>query len=756
MPPRKLNPSVPPDLQTICLKCLQKEPARRYRTARDLADDLEFFLAGKPICARPVAPLESAWLWCKRRPALAAMWLALAVAIGGGLAGVLYEWQQADQHAQGERQQRLAAEKNAETKRLNLYAADVALAGQLMQAGDFSRAHRTLEQASPLAGETDLRGFEWRYLWSLCQSNQLITLGRHEWIVTAVTYSPDGKTIASGGMGGQVKIWDDVKRECRQTINAYTGAVWSVAYTPDGKTLMTAGTGGVFFWNTETWAVQTNFPGNISALSADGNLLAVSESSPFYFDEPSRVTLWNWRTGERLRTLADPGRALALSPDGRWLAVATVTNGINFYETASGKLLRTLPTKMPVWSLNFSAEGTELLSAGWSNEALLWNLAGDFSARNFSANYLIIWNARFAPDGKTILTTSSDQTIRFWDRATLAPKDILRGHTSEVWCAAFRPDGQEIVTGSKDQSVMLWSATAPAPPPDILQQDYSPPLFSPAGRQLLTINPTTAVASGLWNLNTRTLLGQDLARRHPVVGFSRDSRFIVTLDDDQCALEFWLPAADTPAQVVALAGRTPSSPALGFWGMSPEQEFFFAIDATGTGRVWDTATGIGRQVFAGPPPPIRNAVLSPHGKFLAVSVERQNNFFLYDCDRAKLSSLSGHQDFVSGLAFSPDNATLATGSMDGTIRFWNTADARPAGSLPGHIQETSDVAFSPDGRTLASVSQRESLKLWHLPTMREVFSQVLPHAGWHLRFSPDGRVLVVNTDDGKLLLYDAP
>ena len=348
----------------------------------------------------------------------------------------------------------------------------MALAAQVIQEGDFGRARHTLAQLRPRSGETDLRGFEWRYLWNRCQGGQVATLGQHQGIVTCVAFSPDGKTIASGGMGGQVKIWNADKFACLQTMNVSTAAVWSVAFTPDGGELLVGSTSGVAFRSAVSGLVRTNFPGRFASLSGDGSLLAMSESSPFYWEESGAVTLRNPVTGQLLRTLAEPGRALALSRDGKFLAVATETNGARLYETASGKLIRNLPADKPVWSLHFSPDGDELLSAGWGGEVSLWETAGNAEPKIFSANNLNVWDADFSPDGKYIITTSSDQTIRFWDRVSLQPKNILRGHENEVWCAAFSRDGKKIVTGGKDQNVMLWTTAAPNPQMDIAQDSF--------------------------------------------------------------------------------------------------------------------------------------------------------------------------------------------------------------------------------------------------------------------------------------------
>jgi WD40 repeat protein len=137
-------------------------------------------------------------------------------------------------------------------------------------------------------------------------------------------------------------------------------------------------------------------------------------------------------------------------------------------------------------------------------------------------------------------------------------------------------------------------------------------------------------------------------------------------------------------------------------------------------------------------------------------LDRENVVRLYDCSSGQERQLAGHYDFVSGLAFSPDAKTLATGSMDASIRLWGTASGDCLATLPANMGETTDVAFSPDGRTLASLGRNESLKLWHLPTLRQVVFEEEPQAGLWLQFSPDNRKLAVETAPDKLRLLDAP
>ena len=358
--------------------------------------------------------------------------------------------------------------------------------------------------------------------------------------------------------------------------------------------------------------------------------------------------------------------------------------------------------------------------------------------RTLSGHQFHAWSAVYSGDGATIATTSSDETARLWDATTLEPKSVLRGHNSEVWCSAFSPDGRLLATGGKDHDVLLWSVGAAHSQKELPYESNFRPIFSPDGKRLVTVDPLSGV-SMLWDTEKLIVIDKRLAEGRQVVGFSTDGKLAASFDTPALKLQYWPTGAREPEREVALEDGLAGRRNFVYMGMSPEKESFFAIDAGGLVQIWHTQTGKLARILKGPAPPIRNAVLSAMGKRMAVCVEDENVARLYDCATGAERRLAGHLDFVSGLAFSPDGSTLATGSMDGTVRLWDTSNGETIASLPAHIQEATDVAFSPDGRTLASLGRNETLKLWHVPTLREVVSEPLPETGSWLAFSPDGR-----------------
>ncbi|HRZ38595.1 MAG TPA: serine/threonine-protein kinase, partial [Candidatus Paceibacterota bacterium] len=234
--PRLFNPSVPRDIETICLKCLEKDPARRYASARALAEDLGRYLQGETIMARPLNRPEKVWRWCRRKPALAGALAACAVALLLGFIGISWQWRRAEGEAQAARR--------------SLYDSDLLLAQQAFDENNFGRVERLLNKHDPRYSERtgeDLRGWEWHYLWGQIQSDELYTLGSHSNTVNYLTFSPDGRWLASAShyeFGNNVKIWD--LRERRLAASLPIERVQRVnvmAFAPDSRTLAVADQG---------------------------------------------------------------------------------------------------------------------------------------------------------------------------------------------------------------------------------------------------------------------------------------------------------------------------------------------------------------------------------------------------------------------------------------------------------------------------------------------------------------------------------
>jgi WD40 repeat protein len=518
---------------------------------------------------------------------------------------------------------------------------------------------------------------------------------------------------------------------------------------------MTAGNlGGVKFWATNSWKIAASFDGQIASLSRTGSLVAISQSNPLYWENTGRVSLWNYRTGEKLAEFSEAARVPALSPLNDILAAAGPLSGVYIWDMRTRALIETLPTKDPVWTIAFSPDGLRLVTAGWSAEALVWDLRGVGQPVPLKGHLRTVWSAAFSPDGSSISTVSSDQTIRSWDAKSYAAMSVLRGHENEVWCLAISPDGQLLATGGKDQTVRLWSAAPRQVLDELPNASWNRPLFSADGRYLTTALNTAGEKERreVWDLSkrapTKAIEPAPLASSSAVLAAPE-------LNTSGPSLE--CPSPEGVRRVTTMLQGVSAGPEwFGCSGFSPDLAWFFGVDLGGRIRIWEVSTGRLASRVDGPKPPVRSATLSAKGLYFALSFEQENLIHLYSVQSGRDLQLKGHRDFVSGLGFSPDARMLASGSVDGTILLWDCASGAPLGSLPGHLQETTDVAFSPDGRTLASLAHKDSLKLWHLATLREMVSIDFPEAGRFLQFAPDGGSLAVTTSHNMVRLFAAP
>jgi WD40 repeat protein/predicted Ser/Thr protein kinase len=756
------------DVETMVGKALEKDKARRYASAGELAADLRRHLHNEPIAARPPSALYQLRQFARRHKALVGGVVATVAALAVGLVSTIL-------FAVGEARQRRQADEEKREAQFQAYRARIAAAVAALSVHDVTDAARQLKDAPE-----ELRDWEWRHLQSrLDDSSAVLPLPSRSptaFLIGAPDrlqagyLTPAGLRLTDleGGEPRTLPLGPERPRfvSATQTRRGLWIAVWAGNTTFDlldeaGRVLC------------RVEIPEAREPGTV-IVSPDGTRLACG----FYEGEWTRLAVFDATTGKR--TAVCNGH-----PDG-------------------------------LWAFTFSPDGTRLASCGEDQTARLWDAASGALLATCWGHTSKVLGVAFRPDGARLVTASADGTVRQWDAATGQEVEApYERHSSEVATAVYSPDGQWVASAGTDRTVRVWRAKG--------RQDVAVlhghtgtvtgvafAADSPSARRLASLS---AVGGGQW-------LGDDMVRVWEVdpeatlpvlrghtsyvypVAFSPDSpkaSWLASGGWDKAvagkgahpSLRLWDAATGEQCAILPHPGivRTLAFGPDGRWLVS-------GGDGDDQVRIWDVATARVRKEIRGPGTPIAGLAISPDGarvaatswpefkqhqlgvydraseerlfsaeawalayspdgRWLAVRDADLKTILLLDArTHATAARFQGHDKLVYSAAFSADSRRLASCSQDRKVRLWQV-DSGDCQVLHGHTDAVFAAAFHPDGTRLATAGRDQAIWLWDLARGVEV-ARLPGHTDyvWSLAWSPDGTTLASGSGDHTVRLWD--
>lgn len=754
--PASLRAEVDRDLETICLKCLEKEPARRYGSAEALGNDLERWLNHEPILARPATTLERAAKLVRRHPMGTAFTGAILLIIAVSVA-MLARANVHIRRAQGaESILRDQAERKAEESRQQLIRLNVGTGNRLVDEGDYLRALLWFSEALRLEnGDAAREDVHRRRLGTALRlTPELAQIWFHDGIVTDAHFNRSGDRVLSFGSTRDVHVWDIAEREQAIPALKHEHPLTTAKFSPDGRRIVTLDSRRQLrFWDATTGELlqppndllrHRQFK-NIE-FSPDGQWMALASSNG--------VQLFNAASGASGPLLDSPGGAgsCRFAPSGRLLVTVQKREAGIWTLVAGEWSQRTVSHSSEVWHITFSHD-EKWMAATTSREIVIWDVATGALIRSIpsAAN---LYDCQFSPDGRWIALASWARNVRLFGTDDFQERTGLVRHRTGVSRSRFSADSRRLATCSWDFTARLWNPDNGEPvSPWLLHGGYVLTLsFSPDSSRLITAGQDHTVR--LWNLRTND--GARLKVRHEqsveVLHFSLDGGRLFSAGRDRRA-NIW--DAQSGRLLLALPRHSHEIYAGGF---SPDGRAVATVCESGL-RLWNSQTGQQIGSTLGADKGLNSLEFIQDGKRIVSSGADGSAYVWNVADGSLVSRMRCHKGAVTRIRSSIDGRLLTTGE-DGVARLWNADTGEPIGQPLKLAGKIPDADFSPDGRQVVTACNDDSqaglaARIWDAATGQSLGIE-LPHLDGILcvDFSPDGKLIATGGEDRVAIVWD--